>query len=117
MANTKLEKIANIEEEIQALQNRRKVLMQEHKEQERKARTHRICKRGGLLESMLPETIALNDDQIKEFFELVLVTEFTQRQLKKIQSKSATSAKTPVAVTGNVDNGNSNEKKKNDEKP
>ena len=36
MAKTKLERIASIEEEIKQLDNQRKLLLQQHKEQERK---------------------------------------------------------------------------------
>ena len=38
MARTKLERIAGIEEEIRQLENQRKQLMQQHKEQERRER-------------------------------------------------------------------------------
>ena len=41
---------AQVEAEIKRLQNL-------HKAEERKKRNHRICKRGGLIESLLPDTI------------------------------------------------------------
>jgi len=57
MAKSRLEKIESIKTEIAQLENQRKRLLQAEKEQERKDRTKRLCKRAGLLESLLPETI------------------------------------------------------------
>ena len=54
MVKTKAEKIAGIEEEIRQLENKKKRLIQEQKEQERKDRTNRLCKRMGLLRSCCP---------------------------------------------------------------
>ncbi len=47
MAKTKIEKIASIEEEIKQLENKKKRLIQEQKEQERKDRTNRPDSAGG----------------------------------------------------------------------
>ena len=38
-------------------------LLKEQKEKDRAARTHRLCKRMGLLESMLPDTILLTESR------------------------------------------------------
>ena len=65
MAKTKAEKIADIELQLEQLENQRKKLVQEQKIQERKDRTKRLCKRMGLFESMLPDTIPLTDEQFK----------------------------------------------------
>jgi len=81
MAKTKPEKIAGIEEQIQQLENQKKRLIQEQKAQERKDRTRRLCKRAGLLESLLPETIPLTDEQFKTFLEKTIVTEHSRRIL------------------------------------
>ena len=48
MAKTKAEKIAAIELQMTQLENQRKKLIQEQKQQERKDRTKRLCKRMGL---------------------------------------------------------------------
>ena len=45
MAKTKAEKIAAIELQMTQLENQRKKLIQEQKQQERKDRTKRLCKR------------------------------------------------------------------------
>jgi len=69
MAKTKIEKIASIEEEIKQLENKKKRLIQEQKEQERKDRTNRLCKRMGFIEKLLPDTIPLTEEQFKTFVE------------------------------------------------
>ena len=88
MARTKLEKIAGIEEEIRQLENQRKQLIQQQKEQERKERTHRLCKRGGLLESILPDTVTLTDEQFKIFLEGVLFSDTTRRILDHLTAQT-----------------------------
>lgn len=65
MAKTKAEKNAAIELQMTQLENQRKKLIQEQKQQERKDRTKRLCKRMGLFESMLPESISLTDEQFQ----------------------------------------------------
>ena len=78
---TKTEKIESIQTEIKQLENQRKRLIQQQKEQERKDRTKRLCKRAGLMESMLPETITLNDEQFKSFLEKTLLNESSRKAL------------------------------------
>ena len=56
------EQIELAQQEIRQRENRLKELLQKQKVQERKERTHRLCERGGYLESMLPESISLTAD-------------------------------------------------------
>ena len=79
MAKTKIEKIAGIEEEIRQLENKRRQLVQAQKAQERKDRTKRLCKRMGLFESLLPESISLTDEQFQIFLEKTVLTEQSRR--------------------------------------
>ena len=74
MAKTKAEKITSIEEEIRQLENRRRQLVQEQKAQERRDRTKRLCRRMGLFESLLPDTIPLTEEQFKTFLEKTVMT-------------------------------------------
>jgi hypothetical protein len=96
MAQTKIERIASIEAEIKQLKERQKLLQQQHNAQERKDRTKRLCKRGGLLEKLLPETIPLTDEQFETFVKKVLLTDYTKRILANI------SAEQPAAVIEKV---------------
>jgi len=92
MAKIKTEKIASIEQEIEQLKNRQKKLLQEQKLQERKDRTKRLCKRAGLLESMLPDTISLTDEQFKSFLEKAVANDYGRRTLAGIAARSGVAA-------------------------
>ena len=92
MAKTKIERIEGIEAEIKQLENQRKKLLQQQKEQDRKARTHRLIERGALLESLIDGaevltnedvkailTVALNSEAAHETRTLSLVSDITKR--------------------------------------
>ena len=98
MARTKLERAEELEAKIRKMENERKELLQKHKEDERKSRTHRLCKRGGLLESIFPDTLNLTDDQFKNFLEMTMLTEYTRSRCAdarsgKLSHHSSTQAK------------------------
>ena len=92
MAKTKIEKIASIEEEIKQLENKKKRLIQEQKEQERKDRTNRLCKRMGFIEKLLPDTIPLNEEQFMTFVEQTIATEHSRRILDGLTAQNAATA-------------------------
>ncbi len=92
MAQSKIEKIASIEEEIRQLKERQKLLKQQHNLQERKDRTKRLCKRMGLFESMLPGTIPLTDEQFQIFLEQTVATEQSRRILDGLTAQNAAAA-------------------------
>ena len=98
MARTKLERAEELEAKIRKMENERKELLQKHKEDERKSRTHRLCKRGGLLECIFPDTLNLTDDQFKNFLEMTMLTEYTRSRYAdarsgKLSHHSSTQAK------------------------
>lgn len=99
MAKTKAEKIADIELQLVQLENQRKKLVQEQKQQERKDRTKRLCKRMGLFESMLPESIPLTDEQFQIFLEKTVLTENSRRILDGLTAGNTATIKTPVTET------------------
>lgn len=86
MATNFTDKIASIEEQIKQLENRKKELAQKERNQARRERTHRICDRGGLIESMLPDTIALTKEQFQEFIRKTLLTSIARRELEDIRA-------------------------------
>jgi uncharacterized protein YqeY len=106
MAKTTIEKIEGIDAEMQQLANQRKTLIQQYKEQERKNRTRRLCKRAGLMESMLPDTIQLTDDQFKTFLEAALLSDYSRRMLERLTTQntgtSAPQSAGTVAAANNV---------------
>jgi len=100
MTKTKREKAEELAQKIEEMTNRKKLLLQEAKEEDRKNRTHRLCKRGGLLESLMPETLDLNDDQFRNFLEMTMLTDYTRSRLSdarsgKLSHHSAAQVKNP----------------------
>jgi len=89
MSKTRTEKITGIEEQIQQLENKRKLLIQQEKTQERKDRTKRLCRRMGLFESMLPESITLSEELFKTFLEKTIATDQSRRLLDKLTAQNA----------------------------
>ena len=104
MAKTKIEKIASIEEEIRQLENKKKRLIQEQKEQERKDRTNRLCKRMGLFEKLLPDTIPLTEEQFKTFLEQTIATDHSRHVLDGLTAQNAATA--PAQGAGTAGRGN-----------
>ena len=83
---TREELTAEIEDgkkKIRQFENREKMLRQKLSVEERKARNHRLCKRGGFMESLVPELIAMPDEDAKAFLRLALTSEPAQEFLKK----------------------------------
>jgi hypothetical protein len=74
MGNTKMEQMTQTQQEIQQLKNRGNLLLQQHKGLERKARTRRFCTRAGYIESVLPETATLTDEQFRALINRTLLT-------------------------------------------
>ena len=69
-------------------ENRLKQLIQKQNEQNRKERNHRLCKRMGMLEEMLPETITLTDEQFQQFLKRTTANDFGRGELAKIVQQS-----------------------------
>ena len=75
--------IENGKKKLRQFENREKMLRQKLSKEERKARNHRLCKRGGFMESLVPELIAMPDEEAKAFLRLALTSEPAQEFLKK----------------------------------
>ena len=88
MANYK-GRIANIEEAMKQLEKRKKEYLQKDKTAERKARNHRISKRGGFLESILPDIKEFSDEQFEAFMKKTLLTDYATREMNKIKAQNA----------------------------
>jgi ribosomal protein L16 Arg81 hydroxylase len=87
MAKTTTEKIQLKMAEKEQLENELKRLMQQHKAEERKARTNRLCKRHGLFESLLPDAITLTEDNFKLFLEKTVANEYGRRTLATLKAE------------------------------
>jgi len=75
MAKTINEKITETESEIVKLQNQKKRLIQQYKEQERKDRTRRLIESGAIAESLIDDAKALTNEQFKSILETALNAE------------------------------------------
>ncbi len=102
MAKTRREKIEDIRAQKERLANREKVLLQAERADERKARTKRLCRRMGLFESMMPDTVALTEEQFKTFLEKTMLTAFTRRILDELAAQVGTPATEKPAATAQV---------------
>ena len=82
------ERIAAEQEKKVQSENKIKKLLQEQKASERTARNSRLFKRAGLLESLLPETIELTDEQFEAFLKMTTANDYGRGKLEDIKSKS-----------------------------
>ena len=68
---------------IRQFENREKMLRQKLSKEERRTRSHRLIVRGAVFESIVPELIAMPDEDAQTFFRLALTSEPAQDFLKK----------------------------------
>ena len=54
--------------------------------------TNRLCKRMGLFEKLLPDTIPLTEEQFKTFVEQTIATEHSRRILDSLTAQNAVTA-------------------------
>jgi len=99
MAKTTLEKIEAKQQEIQQKQREEKQLRKKYNEEQRKARTRRLCNRHGLFEKMLPDTIDLTDEQFKTFLEKAVANDFGRRTLANIAKQGGGESNTAKTKT------------------
>ena len=89
MAKTTSEKIDSVREQIRQLENQKKKLVQEQKEQDRKLRTKRLIERGAILESLINGASTLTNEQIKSFLEKALQDEYAKKALTNLKAPQA----------------------------
>ena len=88
MSKSKLElQIEAAQKKIQDEQKRLKQLQNQQSEMERKARTHRMCKRHGYQESVLPELADLTDEQFEMFVKQHIANQHGRRALANIMAQ------------------------------
>ena len=81
------ERIVLKREHILQLENELKVLENQEKEAERKARTKRLCRRGGFIESLLPDTVILSDDRFESFVKRHIANKYGTDMLNKLKTE------------------------------
>ena len=78
------ERIEARREEKRQLEAQIKKLLQEQRTQKNKERTHRLCKRGGLVEKYLPDLTKLTDNQFQVFINKCLLSNYTMKTLSEL---------------------------------
>jgi len=78
------EKIEAAKLEKEQMEARIKKLLQEQKAEERKARSHRFCKRGGFMEKLLPDLALLTDEQFETFFKNTTANNYGRKALAEL---------------------------------
>ncbi|MDR0325124.1 MAG: DUF3847 domain-containing protein [Oscillospiraceae bacterium] len=71
-------------EERKKKNDRVNTLLGRQRTRDNKARTHRLCKRGGLVEKLLPDLAKLSDEQFDTFVDKTLLTPHTKRVLDNL---------------------------------
>ena len=71
------------QKKIRQYENRSKMLDRRLAIEKRKARNHRLCSRGGFIESIVPELITMTDEDAQTFFRLALTSEPAREFLRK----------------------------------
>ena len=89
------QRIESAQKKKEQSENALNLLLQEQKEKDKAARTHRLCKRMGLLESMLPDTILLTDELFEQFLKRTTANDFGRKTLSEFVAKIEKSVTAP----------------------
>ena len=71
------------QKKIRQYENQSKMLDRRLAIEKRKERNHRLCSRGGFMESIVPELITMTDEDAQTFFRLALTSEPAREFLRK----------------------------------
>ena len=81
------EKILMADEEIKQLQNKRKKLISQQKQEERKKRDKRIYEKGAVFESIFTESKNLTKDEFYQLITFPNIKEAVNQKIRKIIEK------------------------------
>jgi len=99
MAQTKLQQqIEASAKRIQDEQRRLKQLERQQAERDRKDRNHRLCKRHGFIESILPDIINLTEEQFQSFIKNHIANKHGIAAIADFTAKNTNSS--PADTTG-----------------
>ena len=73
------------EAEIRRLEQRARILKNQQNVLTRKARTHRLCTRGGMLESFLPSPELIEDDEVMDILKVAFHQEAAKDEVEKVR--------------------------------
>ena len=75
--------IEQTEKQLRQYENKGKILDRKLAIEKRKERNHRLCVRGGFIESIMPELITMTDEDAQTFFRHALTSEPAREFLRK----------------------------------
>ena len=91
LPNEQLEKLKHqkyvAEKKLTAAKHREKQLQHELKQLTRRERTHRLCTRAGMLETILKEPTVLTDDDVMDLLTFIFHGEAVQKKLNMLIEK------------------------------
>jgi len=73
---------------VEQLKEQIKDIIKAEKEKERKARTKRLCQRMGYIESILPDTIELTEEQFHSFIKRTLQNDHARKILAQTRTQA-----------------------------
>ena len=83
------EQIAKAEEQIRQLNNKKKRLISEQKQAERKKRTKRLIERGAILESVIGNADDFSNEQLQALLIEIFSSEFAKGKIKNFREHTA----------------------------
>ena len=83
------EQIAKAEEQIKQLNNKKKRLISEQKQAERKKRTKRLIERGAILENVIGNTDDFSNEQLQTLLIEIFSSEFAKGKIKNFREHTA----------------------------
>ena len=101
MAKSRSEKIANYDEQIAKLLEKRNTEMEKQKEEEKNEREKRQKKRGEILEKLIPDTVNLTVEQFTALINRTTANPFGRDKLAEIIRESEAKAKAQATQTAN----------------
>ena len=83
------EQIAKAEEQIRQLNNKKKRLISEQKQAERKKRTKRLIERGAILENVIGNTDDFSNEQLQTLLIEIFSSESVRAKVKNFREHTA----------------------------
>lgn len=83
------EQIAKAEEQIRQLNNKKKRLISEQKQAERKKRTKRLIERGAILESVIDNADDFSNEQLQTLLIEIFSSESVRSKVKNLREHTA----------------------------
>lgn len=80
--------IEQTEKQLRQYENRNKILDRKLAVEKRRERSHRLCSRGGYLESIVPELIGMTDEEARTFLHTAVFSHEARAFLQKRAEKA-----------------------------